>query len=312
MKVCIFFSMVVSFVTAPAAVLSQQQKEPGTQHYLSQIKPDHSWKLADSIQLLFTTHHTQGLTKVGQFYFLSAVKVNQWPRKYDIPVDGYDRDQGDGIGYLFKFDAKGQLVDSVQLGKGKIYHPGGIDFDGRHIWIPVCEYRPKGKSIIYRIHPETLQTEIVTHIDDAIGAVACNRQTKELVGMNWGSRIFYTWKINDSNGSPQAVFQPNKVRTNPHFYVDYQDCNYAGNGTMICSGLRTYKNENGEIYRLGGIELIDISNYTAGMQIPVSVYTSRGTIITNNPFYIEAINGRLQVYFVPEDDNSVMYIYRIE
>jgi len=23
-----------------------------------------------------------------------------------------------------------------------VYHPGGIDFDGVNIWVPVAEYRP--------------------------------------------------------------------------------------------------------------------------------------------------------------------------
>ena len=32
-----------------------------------------------------------------------------------------------------------------------MYHPGGIDYDGRHIWVPVAEYRPNSRSIIYRV-----------------------------------------------------------------------------------------------------------------------------------------------------------------
>ena len=35
-----------------------------------------------------------------------------------------------------------------------MYHPGGIDYDGRHIWVSVAEYRPNSRSIVYRIDPE--------------------------------------------------------------------------------------------------------------------------------------------------------------
>ncbi|MFT3945820.1 MAG: DUF6454 family protein [Agriterribacter sp.] len=69
---------------------------------------------------------------------------------------------------------------SIQLGKDVIYHPGGIDFDGKYIWVPVCEYRPFGKSMIYRVNPETMKATLVTTIPDAIGAVAYNKDNNEL------------------------------------------------------------------------------------------------------------------------------------
>lgn len=98
--------------------------------------------LVDSIVLDFPSYHTQGLTKVGSHYFLTAVKIKRWPQKYPTPVDKFDRDTGEGKGFLFKFDENGKLIGKTQIGEGSSYHPGGIDFDGNYIWIPVCEYRP--------------------------------------------------------------------------------------------------------------------------------------------------------------------------
>ncbi|MBX3257895.1 MAG: hypothetical protein KF862_27440 [Chitinophagaceae bacterium] len=295
--------------------IAQQEKagaEPLTYRYFNQLRQDVSWQLVDSVPLHFTTYHTQGLTRAGNFYFLSSVKVNRWPKKYPAPVDGFDRDPGDGTGYLFKFGMDGRLTDSVCLGENGLYHPGGIDFDGTYIWVPVCEYRPFGKSFIYRVHPETLEAVLVATLPDAIGAVAYNRATNELTGMNWGSRVFYKWKIRYTKGTPRAELQKEKGTNNPHFYVDFQDCNYAGNNKMICSGLRVYKNVQDVPIRLGGLELIDMDDYTAGLQLPVNKYTGKGIIITNNPFYIEEANGMLQYYFIPEDDASVLYIYRLQ
>ncbi|MGN6438738.1 MAG: DUF6454 family protein [Agriterribacter sp.] len=307
-------AIAVVYAFMPGAAIGQQQK-PGTvttyQHF-NRLTADASWRLVDSIPLNFTTYHTQGLTKVGAFYFLSAVKVIRWPKKYPALQNGYDRDNGEGVGYLFKFSEAGKLIDSVRLGEGVIYHPGGIDFDENHIWVPVCEYRPFGKSIVYRVDPNTLKAELVARIPDAIGAVAYNRETNELVGMNWGSRKFYKWKITHSNGATVANLRGEKGYINPHFYVDFQDCNDAGAGKMICSGLRTYKNAKGDVVRLGGLEMIDMNDFDAGLQLPVTEYTAKGVILTNNPFYVESVGEALQFYFVPEDDSSTLYIYRTE
>ncbi len=41
-------------------------------------------------------------------------------------------------------------------GDGAMFHPGGIDFDGQFIWVPVGEYRPDSRSIVYRVDPVTM------------------------------------------------------------------------------------------------------------------------------------------------------------
>lgn len=301
-----------AYIVAAQSNQSALLKQVITYKHLKNINTEPGWHLTDSIALNFETYHTQGLVKVGNFYYLSSVKVNRWPKKYDNPIDGFDRDKGEGIGYLFKFGMDGKLIDSIRVGNNEIYHPGGIDFDGKYIWVPVCEYRPFGKSIIYRVNPESLTVQTVTTIADAIGGVAYNRENNELIGMNWGSRKFYRWKINQSTNNINAVLQQKEGNINPHFYVDLQDCNYVGEGKMFCSGLRSYKNAKGETVRLGGLELINMKTFEATLQIPVSEYTTKGVILTNNPFYIGIENDDLKYYFIPEDDNSILYIYRLE
>ena len=55
-------------------------------------------------------------------------------------------DQGRGQGWLFRMSPQGELLGQAKLGEGPIYHAGGLDFDGRHLWVPVAEYRPGGAS----------------------------------------------------------------------------------------------------------------------------------------------------------------------
>lgn len=263
--------------------------------------------------LLFSTYHTQGITKVNDFFYMTAVKVIRWPKRYPKIINGFDRDNGEGVGYLFRFDSEGNLHDSILLGEGVIYHPGGIDFDGQNIWVPVCEYRPHGRSFLYRVDPETMSKTKMAECNDALGAVAYNRDNNTLVGMNWGSRKFYQWNVLQKNNTTRLQLQSEQGTTNPHYYVDYQDCQFIGNGLMLCSGLKTYKNSvNNTSFRLGGIEIIDMQNYASRLSLPVNEWSARGAIMTNNPCFAELVGGKLRFYFVPDDDHSVLYTYELE
>ena len=37
---------------------------------------------------------------------------------------------------------QGKLLKDIVLGEDDMYHPGGMDFDGRKVWVPVAQYRP--------------------------------------------------------------------------------------------------------------------------------------------------------------------------
>src|SRR5262245_49285332 len=100
------------------------------------------WQPVAEIPLGFRTHHPQGMVKIGDTFFVSSVEIVKPTTRYPELRDGYDRDTGEGVGHLFKIDAKGNLLADLKLGEGAIYHPGGIDYDGHHIWVPVAEYRP--------------------------------------------------------------------------------------------------------------------------------------------------------------------------
>jgi hypothetical protein len=91
-----------------------------------------------------------GMVKIGDSFFVSSVEVTTPTRRFPEPIDGHDRDTGKGIGHLFQIDSKGGLVNDLKLVAGDAYHPGGIDYDGRHIWVSLAEYRPNSHSVIYR------------------------------------------------------------------------------------------------------------------------------------------------------------------
>jgi hypothetical protein len=105
------------------------------------------WQPAAEIPIAFKTHHPQGMVKIGDAFYVSSVEIIKPTTRYPELREGYDRDTGEGAGHLFKIDAKGNLLADLKIGEGSIYHPGGIDYDGRHIWVPVAEYRPNSRAI---------------------------------------------------------------------------------------------------------------------------------------------------------------------
>ena len=102
---------------------------------------------------------------------MSSVEIIEGTTKYEQPVDGYDRTPGKGKGHLFVFNDQGELLKDIELGEGNMYHPGGIDYDGKYIWVPVAEYRPNSDSIIYKVNPETMETEEAFRVNDHIGGI---------------------------------------------------------------------------------------------------------------------------------------------
>ena len=179
---------------------------------------DTKWQLVDKLKLDFPTFHTEGLAVAGDRVFLSAVEILEPTVKYPTPVDGYDRTPGKGIGHLFVLDRQGHLQKDIVLGEGDMYHPGGIEFDGSSVWVPVAQYRPNSSAIIYRVDAKTLKVHREFEADDHIGGIVLDRTTGHLVGNTWGSRRFVEW----NRRGPQL-----DEWANTSYFVDYQDCQYV-------------------------------------------------------------------------------------
>jgi hypothetical protein len=271
-----------------------------------------AWKPVAAVPLAFPTHHPQGMVKIGDRFYMSSVEINERTQRFPEPRDGLDRTAGKGVGHLFEFDANGKLLRQVKLGEGDIYHPGGIDYDGTHIWVPVAEYRPNSRSIVYRVDPATLQATEVFRFADHVGGIVHDKEAKTLNGVSWGSRRFYRWTLDGSLQVTNAGDAPEKLRTlNTAHYIDYQDCHALSGSRMLCSGLNKYKAGDGPEFALGGIELVDLKTGRPLHQVPVALWSDKGLVMTQNPFFAEAQGAGLRFYFVPEDDQSRMFVYDV-
>src|SRR3954468_8498943 len=218
-------------LAAAAAAFSVPQPDARTlvAERVAKLTRTSPWRLVASIPIAFRTYHPQGMVKIGDALFVSSVEVKVATRPLARPSGGYDRDAGEGVGHLFKLDVNGQLIADLRLGEGSVYHPGGLDYDGASIWVPVAEYRPDSRSLVYRVDPASMKATEVFRFADHVGAIVHNTDDRTLHGVSWGSRWFYRWTLDAGGRVTNADAAPGTLRTaNTSHYLDYQDCKYVG------------------------------------------------------------------------------------
>ena len=248
-----------------------------------------------AIPIRFKTHHPQGLVKIGDRLFLSSVEVSgsRLPAKAsDISSNSISADN---------------LIADLTLGEGAIYHPGGIDYDGRHIWVAVAEYRPDSRSIVYRVDPQTMTRDRSVSIRDHLGAHRARHRRQHVAWRQLGlARL-----LSLAAGTRRAVTNAARpeLDANSSHYIDYQDCKYRGPARMVCTGVT-------EIRRHAGVRAVSTRRHRAGEpadhrpihQVPVLLWAG-GLAMTQNPVWLEATANGLRGYFIPEDDASTLYVY---
>jgi hypothetical protein len=251
-----------------------------------------AWTQVERIPLRFPTYHPQGFALVGDLIFLSSVEVTEAPVKYPQPVDGYDRSPGKGIGHLFVLDRQGNLKKDIRLGEGTAYHPGGIDYDGQNVWVPVAEYRPNSRAIVYTVDPKTYRVTERFRVKDHVGGVARDRTTGKVHGVSWGSRTLYEWT---------ATGRQLDVAPNESHILDYQDCDYVGRGKQLCGGVTTLPTATGGSYDLGGLALLDLRDNRIRHEVPFPYFSPTGHNATRNPVALETTATKLRLFTAPDD-----------
>ncbi len=267
------------------------------------MRKDASWRSVAAHAIGFRTYHPQGLAAVGDRFFLSSVEV-------------IDRKAEKGIGHLFEMSRTGSLMRETTVGEDALYHPGGMDYDGKHLWFPVAAYRPDSESIVYTADPETLHIREVFRFKDHLGAASHFPEKGILVAVNWGARCFYRWKTVESNGE-WTVPEPERPEISPNgnHYIDYQDMQrIPGTCWLLCSGLQTYTVTDAKLpsMKLGGIDLVHVEELHAHHQAPVPPRPALLPAWTQNPFFVETSKSGLRFFFVPEDEKSFIHVFEVD
>jgi hypothetical protein len=255
------------------------------------------WQLEDSISFKFPTYHPQGLVVTENYVFLSSVEVNEPPQNV---FDPNKSTPGSGVGHLFIADRSGALIKDLIIGEGSMYHPGGIDFDGEDIWIPVGEYRPHARSMVVAVNAFDFSIREVFRINDSIGWAVPDPEKSLIYGGNWGSRVLYVW-----NQKGEEIEQ----WKNPSHFVDYQDAIFLNSGEVIASGISVLlSNEDAEKQmapELGGLALLDFKTKKIVHEIPIYSHTKAGHVLTRNPFSLSVTGEDLFLHVAPDDGDDL-------
>lgn len=240
-----------SLQSLAAEMQPDTRRDDATIALFRRLGKNSTWELAEAVEMQgWQTFHTQGLVKIGPHFYVSAVEVLEDRVRFgetDALFDfSLDRTPGAGRGWLFKFDGTGMLLGRIEITQGIIYHPGGIDYDGEYLWVPVAEYRPNSNSVIYRVDPQTLQAQKVFTEEDHIGGIVHNPHRDTFHGVSWGSRRLYEWKV-QSKPDGQARVKSTSWVPNPQHSIDYQDCHAVGVDYMLCGGLNHYDTPAGRV-----------------------------------------------------------------
>jgi hypothetical protein len=293
-----------------------------------------TWKLISKTNLEGDTGEPEGMVRVGDDrLFVSSVQWTVPTEKYNETINGTDRTPGAGFAHLIIYDLQGQRIANASLtAPGDIeYHGGGVDYDGRYIWITLAQYRPNTTATIARIDPLTLEQTRLFRTKDHNGGIVHDTITNELVTLNWGGRNATTWSLKEhpKDFTPLPGFTPpiRSVATSG-FFVDYQDCKFLGHHAipslmttqtrlpettssarpvMLCGGVATL----GE-YNLGGLALVDLETMLPLWEVPISLTSDLGVSLTQNPVDAHVVDGKLRVWFLPDQRNSTLYIYEAQ
>ncbi|MDQ0213480.1 DUF6454 family protein [Arthrobacter bambusae] len=259
-----------------------------------------NWQQTSKLKLNFPTYHTEGIAYSQDHIFLSAVQITEPTKKFPTPQNGFDRTPGKGIGHLFVMDKTGNLQKDIVLGEGDMYHPGGIDFDGTNVWIPVAQYRPNSSAIIYRVDATTLDVHKQFEVKDHFGGIVMDKQTGHLVGNTWGSRRFAEW---DLQGKQVSTWD------NPNFFIDYQDCQYVPYSKMLCAGITNLPQTPASggasgTYELGGMTMMDLKSHSVIRDVPFQQWSTAGHVATRNPFKMTADGNHLTMKVAPDNGDE--------
>ncbi|MHC4559832.1 MAG: DUF6454 family protein [Planctomycetota bacterium] len=214
-------------------------------------------ELIRQVPLKFSTYHVQGLDITEQFYFVTSV------------------DREGNRAWLFKLDRKNaHLISKVELTDGALIHPGGLQYDGRFLWVPNAEYKRQSRTMVYGLDPDTLEIRTSFGVDDHIGAVASDGKNL-LYGANWDALNFYTWDIDGRR--LKKIDSPTLMA--------YQDIKYFA-GKLLCSG-----HKDG----VSAVDIIDPENWTLVKRFDLPKDKWKSTLTREGM----AFDGNL--YFLPDD-----------
>jgi hypothetical protein len=94
-------------------------------------------------------------------------------------------------------------------------------------------------------------------------------------------------------------------RANPNHVLDIHDCDHAGPGMALCSGITALPTAGGGSHELGSLELRDLAGDEIVHQLPFPQFSAAGHVVTRNPVALEVDGDTLRMFAAPDDQEEV-------
>ena len=164
-----------------------------------------------------------------------------------------------------------------------------------------------------KIRPDTLVPKPILSVADHQGGAVHDPESGAIVTLNWGARKASIWHGHDEYLAPPEFNEPRAVITNPSSFVDYQDCKFLGRyevygprPVMLCSGVADLANT-----RIGGLAIVDMETMVPLHEVPVTLVSDLGAAMTKNPMDVAVMDGKMRLFFLPDERNSTLYVYEV-
>lgn len=272
-----------------------------------------------------STFHPQGILLRNGEILLTTVDPNGggYLNSYEFSETKFDESTT-----RFSLVPKEQ-VDLSQNVNGLNYnHAGGIDTDGKDIWVPLAVYRKKGPSKILRIEKEEKTIHIVEeqNVDDHLGTAIIDLKNQKARFFDWSTNC-YSLPLNKVEDHYEIANKENvPMKKKSRSPWEYQDCkNLDGDGYALCGG------KFGSITTRGELHLIhfnedDSFEVVKAIRVP-RVKAENGEVSDNsfdrplsyNPmdvkFYCDEAKSLqfARFFFVPYDNaDSRLFIFEVK
>ena len=144
------------------------------------------------IEGLAARAHTQGLEVATNVYYVTARRDDVLPKRALLLRCTASQ---------ANWDVWDITPNDVSGAPTALDHPGGIQSDGKRLWIPVAESKRGGRSLIRAylladlMNGKPPRPDLEFAVEDHIGALAVNVEQNFLLGASWDTEHVYVWDL---------------------------------------------------------------------------------------------------------------------
>lgn len=292
-KPAIWFAVAIAFLLSGSLSIAEESLKLKTTHPLPTFKID-----GQPARI-----HSQGLYVTERYFYVTGRLES--PTKRPLLVR-FLRSDPAHVEHL-----ELNVGDINADNKLRLDHPGGFDFDGEAFWIPVAASRPHTPTAIVRVTDNDAapladaKQQVAFRSDDHIGAIACDRERKQLYAANWDTETIY---IFDLDGKVlETIARSKVVRDDPSWRLAVQDWKGLANGHVLLGAVDKSPQRSPSLSR-SVVQLLSLDERNAEVTTRLDNATGTAGPMTREGLAIDDKH----LYLLPDDLGNDAEIFQYE